>query len=132
MNPADLFRLETDTTNLSPGEWVFRQGEKGDSMYVLLEGNVDVIVGETVVETAERGALLGEMALIDNSPRSASAVARTQCRLVAINRKRFIFMVQQTPNFSIHVMKVMAERLRRMDGLLVSNRGEAAHSAASS
>ena len=131
MNPADLFRLETDTTSLSPGEWVFRQGEKGDSMYVLLEGDVDIIVGETVVETAERGALLGEMALIDNSPRSASAVARTPCRLVAINRKRFIFMVQQTPNFSIHVMKVMAERLRRMDGLLVSNRGEAAHSAAS-
>jgi CRP-like cAMP-binding protein len=70
------------------------------------------------------------MALIDNSPRSASAVARTPCRLVALNRKRFIFMVQQTPNFSIHVMKVMAERLRRMDGLLVSNRGEATRSAA--
>jgi CRP-like cAMP-binding protein len=74
MNPADLFRLETDTTNLSPGEWVFRQGDVGDAMYVLLEGNVDVIVGETVVETAERGALLGEMALIDNSPRCANAV----------------------------------------------------------
>jgi CRP/FNR family transcriptional regulator, cyclic AMP receptor protein len=70
------------------------------------------------------------MALIDNSPRSASAVARTPCRLVAINRKRFIFMVQQTPNFSIHVMKVMAERLRRMDGLLVGNRGEATRSTA--
>jgi CRP-like cAMP-binding protein len=131
MNPADLFRRETDVTNLSPGESVFRQGETGDAMYVLLEGNVDIIVGETLVETAERGALLGEMALIDNSPRSASAVARTPCRLVAINRKRFIFMVQQTPNFSIHVMKVMAERLRRMDGLLVGNR-EAARSAAAS
>lgn len=122
MNPADLFRLETDTVNRSPGEFVFCQGEVGEAMYVLLEGNVDVIVGETVVESAERGALLGEMALIDNSPRSATALARTPCRLVAIDRKRFIFMVQQTPNFSIHVMKVMAERLRRMDGLLVGNR----------
>jgi CRP-like cAMP-binding protein len=56
MNPADLFRLETDTTNLSSGEWVFRKGDVGDAMYVLLEGNVDIIVGETVVETAERGA----------------------------------------------------------------------------
>jgi CRP-like cAMP-binding protein len=122
MNPADLFRLESDTVNLAPGELVFRQGEAGDAMYVLLEGNVDIIVGETVVETADRGALLGEMALIDNSPRSATAIARAPCRLVAIDRKRFIFMVQQTPNFSIHVMKVMAERLRRMDGLLVGNR----------
>ena len=118
MNPADLFRLDTETTNLSPGEAVFRQGEKGEELFVLLEGDVDVVVGDRVVEAAGRGAILGEMALIDNSPRSASAIARTACRLVAINRKRFIFMVQQTPNFSLHVMKVMAERLRRMDSLL--------------
>lgn len=118
MNPADLFRLETDTTDLQPGAAVFRQGEAGDVLYILLEGSVDIMVGDKVVETAERGAILGEMALIDNSPRSASALARSACKLVATNRKRFVFMVQQTPNFSLHVMKVMAERLRRMDSLL--------------
>lgn len=123
MNPADLFRLETDTTDLSPGEAVFREGDKGDVVYVVLEGSVDIVVGGTVVETAARGAVLGEMALIDDSPRSASAIAKTACRLVAIDRKRFQFMVQQTPNFSIHVMKVMAERLRRMDRLLVGAKG---------
>ena len=123
MNPADLFRLETDTTDLSPGEAVFREGDKGDVVYVVQEGSDDIVVGGTVVETAARGAVLGEMALIDDSPRSASAIAKTACRLVAIDRKRFQFMVQQTPNFSIHVMKVMAERLRRMDRLLVGAKG---------
>jgi CRP/FNR family cyclic AMP-dependent transcriptional regulator len=86
-------------------------------LYVLLEGDIDIVAGDTVVETAGRGAILGEMGLIDNSLRSASAVARSASRLVPIDRRRFIFMVQQTPNFSLHV-KVMAERLRRMDSLL--------------
>lgn len=118
MNPADLFRQETDTIDLSPGQAVFRQGEKGDFVYVVLDGSVEIIVGTAVVETAESGAVLGEMALIDDSPRSASAVAKTASRLVKIDRRRFQFLVQQTPNFAIHVMKVMAERLRKMDRLL--------------
>ena len=121
MNPAELFRLETDTANLQPGDAVFREGEKGEVVYVLLEGQVDVFVGNRLVETAERGAILGEMALIDNSPRAASAIARTACRLVPVTRRRFIFMVQQTPNFSLHVMKVMADRLRNMDRLLAKS-----------
>ena len=120
MNPADLFRLETDTRNLQPGDAVFREGETGEVLYILLDGQVDVLVGDRIVETAERGAILGEMALIDNAPRSASAIARSPCRLVAVNRRRFIFMVQQTPNFSLHVMKVMADRLRNMDRLLAT------------
>lgn len=117
MNPADLFGRATDTLDLSPGEAVFREGDKGELLYVLLEGRMDVVVGEVVVETVERGAILGEMALIDDAPRSASAIASSPCRLVAIDRKRFQFLVQQTPNFSIHVMRVLAERLRRMDRL---------------
>ena len=119
MNPADLFRHASDTIDLSRGEAVFREGEKGDLLYVVLDGSVDILVGDAVVETAARGAVIGEMALIDDSPRSASAIAKTPCRLVGIDQKRFHFLVQQTPNFSIHVMKVLAERLRRMDRLLV-------------
>jgi CRP-like cAMP-binding protein len=120
MNPAELFRLETDTINLAPGETVFREGDKGDLAYVLLDGSVEIVLGGEVIETAERGAVLGEMALIDDSPRSASAVAKTASRLVGINRKRFQFLVQQTPGFATHVMKVLADRLRRMDRRLLA------------
>ncbi len=84
----------------------------------MLDGSVDIVVGMAIVETAERGAVLGKMALIDDSPRSASAVAKTASRLAKIDRRRFQFLVQQTPNFAIHVMKVMAEQLRKMDRLL--------------
>jgi CRP/FNR family transcriptional regulator, cyclic AMP receptor protein len=120
MNPADLFRHSTDTINVSLGEFVFREGEKGDVMFVLLNGTVDILIGEQLVETAGRGALLGEMALIDDAPRSASAIAKTPCTLVEISQKRFHFLVQQTPNFATHVLKVLAGRLRKMDRLLLA------------
>ena len=76
MNPAELFRQETNTVQLAPGDFLFREGEKGDKMYVLLEGEVDIFLGDFVLETAGPGALLGEMALINDSPRTANAVAK--------------------------------------------------------
>ena len=119
MNLAELFRHETeDLLSLPAGEALFKTGEPGTLMYVLKSGTMEIRVRGTLVETAEAGALLGEMALIDNGPRSADAIARTDCELVPIDKKRFLFLVQQTPNFSIHVMHVMADRLRNVDALL--------------
>jgi hypothetical protein len=71
MNPAELFRKETAALQLAPGDFLFREGEKGDKMYVLLEGEIDIFLGDFVFETAGPGSLLGEMALIDDSPRTA-------------------------------------------------------------
>ena len=93
MNPADLFRQESDTLQLAPGDFLFREGDKGDKMYVLLEGEIDVFLGDFVLETAEPGSLLGEMALIDDSPRTANAVAKRTSRLAEIDRRRFHFLV---------------------------------------
>ena len=115
MNPADLFREEADTVELAPGDFLFREGDKRDSMYVLLEGEMDVRLGNYVVEKAKEGALIGEMALIDDSERAANAVAKTHCRLAQIDRQVFDFLVQQHPPFARHVMKVLADRLRHMN-----------------
>ena len=115
MNPAELFRQQTDTVHLNPGDFLFREGDKRDVMYVLLEGEMDVRLGDYVVETAKVGALIGEMALIDDSPRCANAVAKTACRLVPIDKQRFHFLVQQHPQFATHVMKELADRLRHMN-----------------
>ncbi|HXQ21148.1 MAG TPA: cyclic nucleotide-binding domain-containing protein, partial [Candidatus Acidoferrales bacterium] len=68
-----------------------------------------------VVETMGPGGILGEMALIDQNPRSATAVAKTDCTLVPVNEARFKFLVKQVPAFSLEVMRVMASRLRKMD-----------------
>ena len=115
MNPADLFSKDSDTINLASGETLFKEGDIGDKMYVLLEGTMDVTIAGKTVETAESGALLGEIALIETSPRSATIVAATPCRLAQVDQRRFHFMVQQTPFFATHVMHVLAGRLRSMD-----------------
>ena len=119
MNPAELFRQETNTVQLAPGDFLFQEGEKGDKMYVLLEGEIDIFLGDFVFETAGPGALLGEMALIDDSPRTANAVAKSPSRLAQIDRRRFHFLVQQTPQFATHVMKELADRLRHMNAAAI-------------
>jgi len=117
MNPAELFRQETGALQLARGDSLFREGEKGEEMYVLLEGEMEILLGDFVLETVRQGALIGEMALIDDSPRTASAVAKTPCRLAEIDRRRFHFLVQQTPHFATHVMKTLADRLRHMNAV---------------
>jgi CRP/FNR family transcriptional regulator, cyclic AMP receptor protein len=115
MNPAELFRQDTDALQLAPGDVLFREGDKRDKMYVVLEGEMDVRLGDYVVETAREGALIGEMALIDDRPRAANAVAKTACRLAPIDQRRFHFLIQQHPHFATHVMKELADRLRNMN-----------------
>ena len=117
MNPAELFRQETNTLQLAPGDFLFREGDSGENMYVLLEGEIEILLGDFVLETVGQGALIGEMALIHDSPRTATAVAKAPCRLAEINRRRFHFLVQQTPHFATHVMKTLADRLRHMNAV---------------
>jgi CRP-like cAMP-binding protein len=123
INPAEMLRSALDSFTLAPGEALFREGEEGDRMYVVLDGRVDILIGDTVVEVASRGVVLGEMAMIDDAPRSASAIAKTASRLVAIDRKRFHLLVQRHPGFSTHVMKVLADRLRHMNQLFLAAKG---------
>jgi CRP-like cAMP-binding protein len=87
-------------------------------MYVVLDGEIDVVHQGRVIETVAAGGLVGELALIDDGPRSADAVARTRATLAAVSRERFTFLIQQTPFFALHVMRVVAERLRRTTGRL--------------
>lgn len=119
MNPAELFTEHTKVLNLPAGQPLFREGEPGDLMYVLVRGTVDILVGDTVIESAGDGAFLGELALIDASPRAATAIATTDCRLVPLNKAQFHELVRGTPFFATEVMKVMADRLRRMDRRVV-------------
>ena len=118
MDPAELFRQETNTLQLAPGDFLFREGEEADKMYVLLEGEIDIFLGDFVLEIAGPGSLLGEMALIDQTPRTANAVAKKASCLAQIDRRRFHFLVQQTPHFATHVMKVLADRLRHMNAVM--------------
>ena len=118
MVTIEIFRNETDTLAVPAGQAIFNEGDAGSAMYVVVEGEVDLLVKGKLVEHLGPGGVLGEMALLDNVPRSAGAIAKTACRLVEINEKRFKFLVQQTPNFALQMMRVIADRLRRMDDRL--------------
>jgi len=111
----DLFNNETDFKVYPAGSTVFQKGDPGDAMYVILDGHVELRIGERIIEILGAGEIFGEMALIDGAPRIATTVAKTECKLVPIAQKRFLFLVQQTPFFSLQIMRVIAERLRRMD-----------------
>ncbi len=98
---------------LAPGEVVFAQSDKGDKMYVIRSGEVEIERDGKVVEKLTDGGIFGEMALIDGSPRAATARAKTTCEVAPITEKTFLFLVHETPFFAIAVMRTLAERLRR-------------------
>jgi len=94
---------------------VFQEGEPGKDMYVLLQGSAQVSLGGDVIELAREGALLGEMALVDSAARSATVTTISACRFVSVDARQFDLLVRESPQFARHVMKIMAERLRRMN-----------------
>lgn len=113
MNSIELFRKAEDVITLERGQTVFSLGEEGSVMYAVLDGSVDIVVEDTVVERVTLGGFFGEMALIDQAPRSATTIAATECRLAVINRTQFEQLICEAPLFAITVMEKMAIRLRR-------------------
>ena len=113
MTAINLFKHSADAIDVDTGHALFREGEVGDTMFVVLEGAVEVSHGEQVIETIGPGGIIGELALIDTAPRSACATAATPSRLVCVGKQEFTFLVQEHPTFALQVMTVMAERLRR-------------------
>ena len=92
-------------------------------MFVLSKGTADVMVNGQVVEQLQHGSVVGEMGIVSPGPRSATVVATSDCEFVAVDEKRFQFLVQQTPFFATQVMRVMAERLRAVNQLVGSTAG---------
>jgi CRP-like cAMP-binding protein len=116
MTEINVFRHAADTVALEPGELLFREGDPGDVMFAVVEGEVELGVNGTVVEAVGPGGILGELALIDAAPRSATATATTPARVVPVDAERFNYLVNEHPTFALQVMTVMAERLRRANG----------------
>lgn len=97
------------------GAILFEEGTPGTTMYIVRTGQVAIQIGGRTVEQVGAGGIIGEMALIDNATRSATAVAVSECEVVPVDQRRFLFLVQETPFFALEVMQVMANRLRAMN-----------------
>lgn len=118
MNLSELFRYETDLQALPAGQALFHEGDQGNMMYVIMSGTALITVNNRLVETAGAGAIVGEMAMLEEAKRSATVTAQSDCVLCPIDLMRFNFLVQQTPNFALHIMRVMTDRLRKTNELL--------------
>jgi CRP-like cAMP-binding protein len=114
----ELFSHNPTIIKVAAGQALFSEKEDGHMMYVLAVGSAEVIVNNRVVERLEHGSIVGEMGLVSPGPRSASVVALSDCEFVAVDEKRFQFLVQQTPFFATQVMRVMAERLRHLNQMV--------------
>lgn len=116
LSRADLALFDTDPARriVPAGTLLIREGEPGTHMYVLLEGEVAISFDGRPLDYLKAGTVLGEMAMVDDRPRSATATAATDCCVVPVDRARFHTLVRQSPEFASSVMSLMSFRLRRL------------------
>lgn len=98
--------------SVAQGESFFIENQQSDKMYLLLEGEVSLVRGRKPIDVVRAGEIFGEMAAITQQPRSATAVARTDCRAVSLDAKQFRLAIQRTPEFAFMLMNIMVNRLR--------------------
>jgi CRP-like cAMP-binding protein len=114
-NFLGLFENATDLITLAPGQALFEKGEPGHTMYVVKSGEVQILDGNYVWENVSAGGVIGEMAIVDAAPRSATVRAVMPSVVIPVDERRFLFMVQQTPFFALRLMRVISARLRAMN-----------------
>lgn len=114
-----FFKLGGTPENVAQGAVIFTESEKAnryllkrDKMYLLLEGEVSLMAGDKVIGAVQKGEIFGEMASIGQAPRSATAVAKRACRVIALDDKDFQSALRKMPDFALMMMSVMIGRLR--------------------
>lgn len=98
--------------DLVPGELIFRAGDPGDYLAVLLRGSIEIRKNERVISIVEPGAMFGEMGIIDHQPRVADAYSISHSRIAEIREGQFKYMLQATPEFALAIMRLLTDRLR--------------------
>jgi CRP/FNR family transcriptional regulator, cyclic AMP receptor protein len=114
------FRIFMDrpqaTVSLRPGEFLFRESDTADALYIVSHGTLRIMSGAAVYEVVEVGGIVGEMAIVEEDKRrSASVIASTHAELIRVDRPTFRELVKANPDFALMVMRVMSRRLRIMN-----------------
>jgi CRP/FNR family transcriptional regulator, cyclic AMP receptor protein len=108
-----LMAIDDRPQHFEAGQVLFEEGEPGKEMYVVRTGTVVLRRGSRTLEEVGPGGVIGEMALIDSSPRSARAVAGQDCSVTMVNEYTLLELVKKVPGLSLEIMRIMAGRLRR-------------------
>ena len=114
--------IEKCINEYDASEVVFEEGSTGRELFVVLEGKIDIVknsgADRTVIVTIGKGEFFGEMAVIDGSARSATAVAAVSgTRVMRINHARFVYLVSQQPAFALMIMDALSKRLRASNAI---------------
>ena len=108
-----ILQSNGEPKKFKPGETIFAEGQSAVAMYGIVTGEVNISVDDKVVETLESGDVFGIGALVHpDHRRSSTAMAKTDCQLVCLDRRHFLFAVQQSPVFALEVIKSYSDRLR--------------------
>ena len=112
---VEIFQASPEPQNFSAGEIIFASNDSGNVMYGILTEEVEISVNGQVLETIYHGDIFGEGALVHtDSKRASTAIAKTDCKLAIMERKNFLFAVQQTPMFALEIMRSYSDRVRRL------------------
>lgn len=112
MHSLDLHLNSDSLLEARAGVEIFAEGAEGDEMYIVIEGEVLITLRGKTLGVATVGEIVGEMALLKATVRSATATAQTDCVLDAIDKDRFQLLVKKSPAFALYVMNVLADRIR--------------------
>ncbi len=113
MTKIKLFHNPEDIKTYQAGELIFSEGDESLFMCDVLNGEVELSRAGRMLANLQEGEIFGEMGVINNAPHSVTATAKTACEVVQLDRRRFLFMIEQTPNFALKIINVLAERLQR-------------------
>ena len=110
-----IFQNNGQIQTVKAGETVFQKGDRAVAIYGIVSGEIDIFVGDRVVETLQAGDIFGVGALVHpDLTRSSTTFAKTDCQIISLDREHFLFAVQETPLFSLEVMKSYSDRLRKL------------------
>jgi CRP/FNR family cyclic AMP-dependent transcriptional regulator len=114
LDPGDLKHVAESATEAAfpDGETIAEQGEAGDEMHIVVSGDIRVVAGGHEIARRRPGDYVGEMAILSEAPRMAALVAAGEVRTLSIDRRRFQRIVEDRPQVSLAVMRVLCDRLR--------------------
>jgi len=110
-----LARHDIELRRFQAGEKIFLEGDPGSTMFVVRTGKVNIITYGSVLENVGPGGVFGEIALIDEEPRSAAAMAAEDTEVASIDKAKFLALLSEQPQFALLIMRTLARRVRRMN-----------------
>jgi CRP-like cAMP-binding protein len=129
-NKLKLLAFTSDVVTYHAGQTLFRMGDVGDAAYVIIQGDAEVSVntdtGEIPVAQLHDGDFLGEIAILCDTPRTATVKARSELKALRIRKEPFFELLRQFPEMAIEMTRALAERLTRTTAELVKAQGKLA------